>query len=53
MTISDPRFWNTRKSRHRMDHAGKLDPIGVQIAGTVPQVMAEAARYNGVRPSRR
>ncbi|WP_149196573.1 tRNA dihydrouridine synthase DusB [Luteimonas suaedae] len=46
MTISDPRFWNTRKSRHRMDHAGEPDPVGVQIAGTVPAVMAEAARYN-------
>ena len=46
MTISDPRFWNTRKSIHRMDHAGEPAPISVQIAGTVPQQLAEAARYN-------
>jgi tRNA-dihydrouridine synthase B len=46
MTISDPRFWNTRKSLHRMDHAGEPDPISVQIAGTEPQQLAEAARYN-------
>ncbi|ROU04758.1 tRNA dihydrouridine synthase DusB [Lysobacter enzymogenes] len=46
MTTSDPRFWTTAKSRHRMDHAGEPAPISVQIAGTVPQVMAEAARYN-------
>jgi len=46
MTISDPRFWNTSKSRHRMDHVGEPDPVSVQIAGTVPQVMADAARYN-------
>ncbi|HZH42727.1 MAG TPA: tRNA dihydrouridine synthase DusB [Lysobacter sp.] len=46
MTTSDPRFWNTAKSRHRMDHAGEPAPISVQIAGTVPEVMAEAARYN-------
>jgi tRNA-dihydrouridine synthase B len=46
MTTSDPRFWNTRKSLHRMDHAGEPDPISVQIAGTVPAVMAEAARHN-------
>ena len=46
MTTSDPRFWHTAKSRHRMDHAGEPDPISVQIAGTVPAVMAEAARYN-------
>jgi tRNA-dihydrouridine synthase B len=46
MTTSDPRFWSTAKSRHRMDHAGEPAPISVQIAGTVPEVMAEAARYN-------
>ena len=46
MTTSDPRFWNTEKSLRRMDHAGEPDPVGVQIAGTVPQAMADAARYN-------
>ncbi|RPE80924.1 tRNA dihydrouridine synthase [Vulcaniibacterium tengchongense] len=46
MTTSDPRFWNTAKSRHRMDHEGEPAPVSVQIAGTVPQVMAEAARHN-------
>src|SRR5688572_4186272 len=46
MTTSDPRFWDTAKSRHRMDHAGEPAPISVQIAGTVPGVMADAARYN-------
>jgi tRNA-dihydrouridine synthase B len=29
-----------------MDHAGEPAPISVQIAGTVPEVMADAARYN-------
>ena len=46
MTSSDPRFWSTRKSLHRMDHAGEPDPVSVQIAGTDPAVMAEAARHN-------
>jgi tRNA-dihydrouridine synthase B len=46
MTTSDPRFWTTSKSRHRMDHVGEPAPISVQIAGTVPAVMADAARYN-------
>jgi tRNA-dihydrouridine synthase B len=46
MTTSDPRFWNTAKSLHRMDHAGEPDPVSVQIAGTVPEVMAAAARHN-------
>ncbi|MFP7722135.1 tRNA dihydrouridine synthase DusB [Lysobacter sp. A3-1-A15] len=46
MTTSDPRFWNTAKSRHRMDHEGEPDPVSVQIAGTDPAVMALAARHN-------
>jgi len=46
MTTSDPRFWNTAKSLHRMDHVGEPDPVSVQIAGTVPEVMTEAARHN-------
>jgi tRNA-dihydrouridine synthase B len=46
MTISDPRFWTTRKSLQRMDHDGEPAPISVQIAGTDPETMAEAARHN-------
>ena len=46
MTTSDPRFWRTAKSVHRMDHVGEPDPVSVQIAGTVPEIMAEAARHN-------
>lgn len=46
MTTSDPRFWQTAKSRHRMDHEGEPEPVSVQIAGTVPEIMAEAARHN-------
>src|SRR5688572_13056062 len=46
MTTSDPRFWKTAKSVHRMDHDGEPAPISVQIAGTEPAVMAEAARHN-------
>jgi tRNA-dihydrouridine synthase B len=46
MTTSDPSLWHTRKSRERMDHAGEPGPVSVQIAGTVPEVMAAAARHN-------
>ena len=46
MTTSDPRLWRTRKSLHRMDHAGEPDPVSVQIAGSDPTMLAEAARYN-------
>jgi len=46
MTTSDPRFWNTSKSLRRMDHLGEPDPVSVQIAGTVPSIMADAAKFN-------
>ena len=46
MTISNPKLWHTQKSLHRMDHVGEPDPISVQIAGTEPGQLAEAARYN-------
>lgn len=46
MTTSDPRLWTTVKSLHRMDHAGEPAPISVQIAGTDPAILADAARYN-------
>ncbi len=46
MTIADPRLWDTRKSRERMDHAGETGPIAVQIAGYDPLMLADAARYN-------
>lgn len=46
MTISDPRMWKTRKSRLRMDHDGEPDPVGIQIAGSDPVQLSDAARYN-------
>ncbi|HEY8586162.1 MAG TPA: tRNA dihydrouridine synthase DusB [Rhodanobacter sp.] len=46
MTSADPTLWQTRKSLHRMDHAGEPDPISVQIAGYDPTMLAEAARFN-------
>jgi putative TIM-barrel protein, nifR3 family len=46
MTTSDPRLWKTKKSLWRMDHSGEPEPVGVQIAGADPQVLAEAARHN-------
>ena len=46
MTTSEPRLWHTEKSLHRMDHVGEPAPVSVQIAGTVPSVLADAARYN-------
>ena len=44
MTTSDPRLWQTPKSQARLDHSGEPGLISVQMAGTEPQSMAEAAR---------
>jgi tRNA-dihydrouridine synthase B len=46
MVSSKPELRSTRKSRLRIDHAGEVDPISVQIAGSDPAAMADAARYN-------
>jgi tRNA-dihydrouridine synthase B len=45
MTTSDPRLWRTCKSRRRLDHDGEPAPIGVQIAGSDPAALADAARH--------
>jgi tRNA-dihydrouridine synthase B len=46
MTTSDPRHWGSQKSLKRMDHAGETDPIIVQIAGSDPALLAQAAQFN-------
>jgi tRNA-dihydrouridine synthase B len=46
MVASNPKLWGTDKSRRRTDHAGEPAPVAVQIAGSDPAMMAEAARYN-------
>lgn len=46
MVTSDISLWNSRKTRHRLDHAGEAEPRIVQIAGGDPEMMAQAARLN-------
>jgi tRNA-dihydrouridine synthase B len=46
MLTSDTRLWNTPKSRRRMDHEGEPEPRVVQLAGSEPAALAEAARQN-------
>ena len=46
MVASNPQLRGTDKSRRRIDHAGEVAPIAVQIAGADPLQMADAARYN-------
>lgn len=46
MAASNPRLWNSVKTSRRIDHTGEIDPIAVQIAGSDPAMMAEAALFN-------
>jgi len=51
MTVSEmitslPELRDSRKTRLRMNHDGEPGPIIVQIAGGIPEMMAEAAAYN-------
>jgi len=46
MITSRPDLRHSRKTRLRMNHDGEPGPIIVQIAGGIPEMMAEAAAYN-------
>ncbi|MBL4826628.1 MAG: tRNA dihydrouridine synthase DusB [Spongiibacteraceae bacterium] len=46
MVTSDSRLWNTSKSQHRLNHTGESQPRSVQIAGSDPAMMAQAAKLN-------
>jgi tRNA-dihydrouridine synthase B len=46
MVTSRRDLWNTLKTSRRANHDGEPGPIAVQIAGTDPRMMAEAALYN-------
>ena len=51
MTVSEmisckPELRNSRKTQLRMEHGGETEPRSIQIAGTDPILMAEAAKFN-------
>nr|WP_297351748.1 tRNA dihydrouridine synthase DusB [uncultured Caldimonas sp.] len=46
MVTSRRELWNSLKTSRRANHEGEAAPIAVQIAGTEPIMMAEAAAYN-------
>ena len=46
MLAANPALRDTRKSRMRGDFQGEADPVAVQIAGSEPKWLADAARYN-------
>ncbi len=46
MISSDSSLWTSAKSVRRMDFSGEPGPVSVQILGSDPQTMAQAARAN-------
>jgi tRNA-dihydrouridine synthase B len=46
MITSRPDLQDSLKTSRRANHEGEPGPIAVQIAGTEPHLMADAARYN-------
>jgi tRNA-dihydrouridine synthase B len=46
MVSSNSLLWGSEKTRRRADHAGETEPRTVQIAGSDPAMMAQAARHN-------
>jgi tRNA-dihydrouridine synthase B len=46
MVTADASLYGTRKTVRRLDHEGEAGPVAVQIVGTDPVQMAEAARVN-------
>jgi tRNA-dihydrouridine synthase B len=46
MLAANPALRDTHTARQRGDFAGEVSPVAVQIAGSDPQWMADAARYN-------
>ncbi|HID48831.1 MAG TPA: tRNA dihydrouridine synthase DusB [Chromatiales bacterium] len=46
MVSSNSLLWGSEKTRRRADHTGEIEPRSVQIMGTEPALMAEAARFN-------
>lgn len=46
MVTSDTSLWHSRKSQSRLNHTGEDEPRSVQIAGSDPVAMADAAQQN-------
>src|SRR5690554_2076109 len=46
MAASNPQLWDSVKTSRRLNHEGENDPIAVQLAGSDPDMMAEAAVFN-------
>jgi len=46
MLSADQRLWSSAKSQRRMDHDGEPEPRVVQLVGSEPAQLAQAARLN-------
>jgi tRNA-dihydrouridine synthase B len=46
MVTSNSLLYGSEKTKRRANHEGEVSPISVQIAGSDPAMMAEAAKYN-------
>jgi tRNA-dihydrouridine synthase B len=46
MMSANPKLWKTSKSKQRMVHEGESGVRSVQIAGSDPQLMADAAQFS-------
>ncbi|MGE0356292.1 MAG: tRNA dihydrouridine synthase DusB [Burkholderiales bacterium] len=46
MVASNSLLWGSEKTLRRGNHEGEVEPKVIQIAGSDPAMMAEAARYN-------
>ena len=46
MVSADTSLWGSKKTQTRLQHAGETTPVAVQIVGTDPKKLAEAARIN-------
>ncbi len=46
MVSANSLLWGSEKTQRRANHIGETEPKSIQIAGTDPQMMADAAKYN-------
>jgi tRNA-dihydrouridine synthase B len=46
MISSNSLLWGSEKTQRRANHVGEIEPRSVQIAGSDPKLMAEAAKHN-------
>ncbi len=49
MVSANPELRNNRRTKLKADHNGEISPRSVQILGTEPRLMADAARFNADR----